>query len=140
MEHLPPPLLSFNSIVNRGCHGLGDDYFDGGDSDSDRELRDTTTMTTMTMTLPSPPMEGEMSANSTIASDVGQQATENNNQPERVGNDWDEEVQQKGGRQGGRLDDDDNDNNNDDDDNDDDNDDDEDNDNDEDEDCKTRIN
>jgi hypothetical protein len=51
-------------------------------------------------------MGGEMSANSNIASDVGQQATESNNHPERVGNYRKEEVGQKGGRQGRQLDDD----------------------------------
>jgi hypothetical protein len=40
----------------------------------------------MTTTLPSTPMGGEMSTDSNIASDVGQQATESNNHPERVGN------------------------------------------------------
>jgi hypothetical protein len=45
-----------------------------------------------------------MSTDSTIASDVGQQATESNNHPERVGNYHEEEVGQKGGRQGRRLD------------------------------------
>jgi hypothetical protein len=61
---------------------------------------------TMTTTLPSPPMGGEMSTDSNIASDVGQQATESNNHPERGGNYRKEEVGQKGGRQGRRLDDD----------------------------------
>ncbi len=51
-------------------------------------------------------MGGEMSTDSSIASDVGQQATESNNHPERVGNYREEEVGQKGGRQGRRLDDD----------------------------------
>ncbi len=60
----------------------------------------------MTTTLPSTPMGGEMSADSNIASDVSQQATESNNHPERVGNYCEEEVGQKGGRQGRRLDDD----------------------------------
>ncbi len=54
-------------------------------------------------------MGGEMSTNSNIASDVGQQATESNNHPERVGNYCKEEVGQKGGRQGRQLN---NDNNN----------------------------
>jgi hypothetical protein len=40
----------------------------------------------MTTTLPSTPIGGEMSTDSNIASDVGQQATESNNHPERVGN------------------------------------------------------
>ncbi len=43
---------------------------------------------------------GEMSTNSTIASDVGQRAAESNNHPERVGNYHKEEVGQKGGWQG----------------------------------------
>jgi hypothetical protein len=51
-------------------------------------------------------MGGEMSTDSTIASDVGQQATESNNHPKRVGNYRKEEVGQKGGRQGRRLNDD----------------------------------
>ncbi len=52
---------------------------------------------TMTTTLLSPLMGGEMSTNSAIASDVGQQATESNNHPKRVGNYREEEVGQKGG-------------------------------------------
>jgi hypothetical protein len=52
----------------------------------------------MTMMLPSTPMGGEMSTNSNIASDVGQQATESNNHPERVGNYCKEEREQKGGQ------------------------------------------
>jgi hypothetical protein len=52
---------------------------------------------TMTTTLLSPPMGGEMSTDSTIASDVGKQATESNNHPKRVGNYCEEEVGQKGG-------------------------------------------
>ncbi len=51
-------------------------------------------------------MGGEMSTDSKIASDVGQQATESNNHHERVGNYCKDEVGQKGGRQGKRLDDD----------------------------------
>jgi hypothetical protein len=51
------------------------------------------------------PMGGEMSTNSNIASDVGQQVTESNNHPVRVGNYCKNEVGQKGG-QGKRLDDD----------------------------------
>jgi len=47
-----------------------------------------------------------MSTDSNIASDVGQQAAESNNHPERVGNYREDEVGQKGGRQGKRLDDD----------------------------------
>ncbi len=60
---------------------------------------------TMTTTLPSTPMGGEMSTDSNIASDVGQQATESNNHPERVDNYREDEVGQKGGRQGKQLDD-----------------------------------
>ncbi len=37
-----------------------------------------------------------MSTNSTIASDIGQQATESNNHSERLGNYYDKEVGQKG--------------------------------------------
>ncbi len=48
-------------------------------------------------------MGGEMSTDSNIASDVGQQATESNNHPERVRSYRKEEVGQKGGRQGRRL-------------------------------------
>jgi hypothetical protein len=43
---------------------------------------------------------GEMSIDSTIASDIGQQATESNNHPERLGNYHDEEVGQKGDDRG----------------------------------------
>jgi hypothetical protein len=60
----------------------------------------------MTTMLPSTPMGGEMSTDSNIASDVGQQVTESNNHPERVGNYCENEVGQKGGRQGKQLDDD----------------------------------
>jgi hypothetical protein len=49
---------------------------------------------------------GEMSTDSNISSDVGQQATESNNHPERVGNYLEEEVGQKGGQQGRRINDD----------------------------------
>jgi hypothetical protein len=41
-----------------------------------------------------------MSTNSTIASDIGQRATESNNHPERLGNYHDEEVGQKGDDRG----------------------------------------
>ncbi len=50
--------------------------------------------------LPSMPMGGEMITDSNIASDVGQQATESNNHPKRIGNYYEEEVGQKGGWQG----------------------------------------
>ncbi len=64
-----------------------------------------------------------MSTDSNITSNVGQQATENNNHPERVGNYCQEEVGQKGGDRGDDLtmttnDDNDDDKINDDDDND----------------------
>jgi hypothetical protein len=51
----------------------------------------------MTMMLPLMPMGGEMSTDSNIASDVGQQVTKSNNHPERVGNYHKEEVGKKGG-------------------------------------------
>jgi hypothetical protein len=48
-----------------------------------------------------------MNTDSTIASDVGQQVTESNKHPKKVGNYRKEEVDQKGRRQGRQLDDDD---------------------------------